>query len=176
MTIEAAAKERCLSRNTSPRVGAAGPTPSESAAGGGCAEEARHGKAEREGLSARVLRKGMRERERECGTGAMADNFSILSSSPAPIRRKYLKTKRKKEKKRKEHCCYYWAYSNLCRSKMGNSISSFGQLGHFCFCIFTSETNTILGPFFPIYKERFTQTNYPNHATLFVNFFLIFVS
>lgn len=55
--------------------------PSESAAGGGDggggdAEEARHGKAEREGFRVRVLGKGMRD------TGAMADDFSVLTSIP----------------------------------------------------------------------------------------------
>lgn len=80
-------------------MGAAGPAPSESAAGGGDdggggAEEARHGKAERERFRVRVLEKGVREKESECDTGAMADNFSVLSSdfTPASIRRNYLKT------------------------------------------------------------------------------------
>lgn len=54
--------------------------PSESAGGGGDggggdAEEARHGKAERECFSVRVLGKEMRERKRECATGAMADKL-----------------------------------------------------------------------------------------------------
>jgi hypothetical protein len=66
----------------------------------------------------------MREMERECGTGAMADNFSVPSSdfySHFDIVKQ-----KKKKKKATKILLHYRAYSNLCRSKLVNSISSFG--------------------------------------------------